>query len=41
MVNDTAIGLAENTLTQDLHGGENQILLGSDDSEFKFQVTLS
>ncbi len=41
MVNDAAIGLAENTLTQDLHGGENQILLGSDDSEFKFQVTLS
>jgi hypothetical protein len=41
MVNDAAIGLAENTLTQDLHGGENQILLGSDDSEFKFKVTLS
>jgi hypothetical protein len=41
MVNDAAIGLAENTLTQDLRGGENQILLGSDDSEFKFQVTLS
>ena len=41
MVNDAAIGLAENTLTQDLRGGENQILLGSDDSEFKFKVTLS
>ena len=40
-MNDAAIGLAENTLTQDLRGGENQILLGSDDSEFKFKVTLS
>ena len=40
VVNDTAIGLAENSLTQDLRGGENQILLGSDDSQFQFKVTL-
>jgi predicted component of type VI protein secretion system len=41
VVNEAAIGLAENTLTQDLRGGENQILLGSDDSQFRFKVTLS
>jgi len=40
-VNEAAIGLAENALTQDLRGGENQILLGSDDSQFRFKVTLS
>jgi hypothetical protein len=40
LVNDAAIGLAENSLTQDLRGGENQILLGSDDSQFQFKVTL-
>jgi len=40
VVNDAAIGLAENSLTQDLRGGENQILLGSDDSQFHFKVTL-
>ena len=40
VVNDAAIGLAENSLTQDLRGGENQILLGSDDSQFQFKVTL-
>ncbi len=40
VVNDVAIGLAENSLTQDLRGGENQILLGSDDSQFQFKVTL-
>jgi predicted component of type VI protein secretion system len=41
VVNEAAIGLAENALTQDLRGGENQILLGSDDSQFRFKVTLS
>jgi len=41
MVRDTAIGLAEDTLTADLHGGPNDILIGSDDSPFKFRVTLS
>jgi len=41
MVRDTPIGLAENTLTADLHGGPNEILIGSDDSPFKFKVTLS
>jgi hypothetical protein len=40
VVNDAAIGLAENSLTQDLRGGENQILLGSDDSQFQFKATL-
>jgi len=40
VVNDAAIGLAENSLTQDLRSGENQILLGSDDSQFQFKVTL-
>lgn len=40
VVNDAAIGLAEKSLTQDLRGGENQILLGSDDSQFQFKVTL-
>ena len=40
VVNDAAIGLAENSLTQDLRCGENQILLGSDDSQFQFKVTL-
>jgi len=40
VVNNAAIGLAENSLTQDLRGGENQILLGSDDSQFQFKVTL-
>lgn len=40
VVNDAAIGLAENSLTQDLRGGENHILLGSDDSQFQFKVTL-
>ena len=41
LVNDVPIGLAENTLTQDLRPGVNEILLGSDDSQFRFQVTLS
>jgi hypothetical protein len=41
MVRDTAIGLAEDTLTADLHGGANEILVGSDDSPFKLKVTLS
>jgi hypothetical protein len=41
LVNDTAIGLAEDTLTCDLRGGDNEILLGADDSPFKFKVTLS
>lgn len=41
MVRDAPIGLAEDTLTADLHGGSNEILLGSDDSPFKFKVTLS
>jgi hypothetical protein len=41
VVNDTAIGLAEDTLTCDLRGGDNEILLGADDSPFKFKVTLS
>lgn len=41
MVRDVAIGLAEDTLTADLHGGSNEILIGSDDSPFKFKVTLS
>lgn len=41
MVRDVPIGLAEDTLTADLHGGPNEILLGSDDSPFKFKVTLS
>ena len=41
MVRDTAIGLAEDTLTADLHGGANELLVGSDDSPFKFKVTLS
>jgi len=40
VVNEAAIGLAENSLTHDLRGGENQILLGSDDSQFQFKVTL-
>jgi len=40
VVNDAAIGLAENSLTQDLRGGENKILLGSDDSQFQFKITL-
>jgi len=41
VVNDKPIGLAEDTLTCDLHGGDNEILLGADDSPFKFKVTLS
>ena len=41
MVRDKPIGLAEDTLTADLHGGPNEILIGSDDSPFKFKVTLS
>ena len=41
MVNEKPIGLAEDTLTCDLHGGDNEILLGADDSPFKFKVTLS
>jgi Cyclic nucleotide-binding domain/FHA domain len=41
VVNDTPIGLAEDTLTCDLRGGDNEILLGADDSPFKFKVTLS
>ena len=41
VVNDTAIGLAEDTLTCDLRGGDNEILLGADDSPFKFKITLS
>lgn len=41
VVNDTPIGLAEDTLTSDLKGGENEILLGADDSPFKFKITLS
>lgn len=41
MVRDVPIGLAEDTLTADLHGGPNEILLGSDDTPFKFKVTLS
>jgi hypothetical protein len=32
VVNDTPIGLAEDTLTCDLRGGDNEILLGADDS---------
>ena len=41
VVNDKPIGLAEDTLTCDLQGGDNILLLGSDDSPFKFKVTLS
>ena len=41
MVGDKPIGLAEDTLTADLQGGPNEILIGSDDSPFKFKVTLS
>lgn len=41
MVGDKPIGLAEDTLTADLHGGSNEILIGSDDSPFKLKVTLS
>lgn len=41
VVNETPIGLAEDTLTSDLRGGDNEILLGADDSPFKFKVTLS
>ena len=41
VVNDTPIGLAEDTLTRDLRGGDNEILLGADDSPFKFKITLS
>jgi CRP-like cAMP-binding protein len=40
VVNEAPIGLAENSLAHDLRGGENQILLGSDDSQFQFKVTL-
>ena len=40
VVNEAPIGLAESSLTHDLRGGENQILLGSDDSQFQFKVTL-
>lgn len=40
VVNEAAIGLAENSLTHDLKGGENKILLGSDESEFQFKITL-
>jgi CRP-like cAMP-binding protein len=41
VVNDVPIGLAEDTLTKDLRGGENEVLLGADDSPFKFKITLS
>ena len=41
VVNDKPIGLAEDTLTCDLLGGDNVLLLGADDSPFKFKVTLS
>ena len=41
VVNDKPIGLAEDTLTCDLQGGDNEILLGADDSPFKFKITLS
>ena len=41
VVNEKPIGLAEDTLTCDLHGGDNEILLGADDSPFKFKITLS
>ena len=41
LVGETAIGLAENSLTCDLHGGANEILLGSDDSPFRFRLTLA
>jgi len=41
VVNDIPIGLAEDTLTCDLRGGDNEILLGADDSPFKFKITLS
>jgi len=41
VVNDAPIGLAEDTLTKDLRGGENEVLLGADDSPFKFKITLS
>ena len=41
VVNDAPIGLAEDTLTKDLQGGENEVLLGADDSPFKFKITLS
>lgn len=41
LVRDTPIGLAEDTLTADLHGGPNEIQIGADDSPFKFRVTLS
>ncbi|NDE84743.1 MAG: FHA domain-containing protein [Verrucomicrobia bacterium] len=41
VVNDKPIGLAEDTLTCDLQGGDNVLLLGADDSPFKFKVTLS
>ena len=41
VVNDAPIGLAEDTLTKDLRGGDNEILLGADDSPFKFKITLS
>ena len=40
-MNDAPIGLAEDTLTKDLQGGENEVLLGADDSPFKFKITLS
>ena len=40
VVNDKPIGLAEDTLTCDLQGGDNILLLGADDSPFKFKVTL-
>ncbi len=41
VVNDKPIGLAEDTLTCDLRGGDNILLLGADDSPFKFKITLS
>jgi len=41
VVNDAPIGLAEDTLTKDLQGGANEVLLGADDSPFKFKITLS
>lgn len=41
VVNGKPIGLAEDTLTCDLHGGDNEILLGADDSPFKFKIHLS
>lgn len=41
VVNEQPIGLAEDTLTCDLQGGDNEVLLGADDSPFKLKITLS